>query len=122
MARGDRLAAMRRAILREWHGEEPAGLDDRVHGAGSLVRSILESAGAAEGIEEERLRELWKRIAGDLVARHATPDSLRGGCLTLKVLQPAMRMHLEQMKGLLLARLQRELGRETVRSIRLSLG
>lgn len=123
MARRNRLAAMRRAILRDWHGgEEPPGLDDRVHRAGSMMRAILDSVGAGDGIDEERLREIWREVAGELVARHAAPDSLRNGCLTLKVLQPAMRMHLEQMKGLLLARVQAKAGKDTVKSIRLSLG
>lgn len=123
MARRNRLAAMRRAILREWHGgEEPPGLDDRVHEAGSMMRAILDRVGISDGVDEERLREIWREVAGELVCRHASPASLRNGCLTLKVLQPAMRMHLEQMKGMLLARLQAKLGRETVKSIRLSLG
>lgn len=123
MAGKDRLAAIRRAILREWRGgEEPQHLDDRVHGAGEFLKGILASAGAVEGVEEEKLREKWREIAGELVAKHAAPDALRDGCLVLKVLQPAMRMHLEQVKGVLLKKLQAELGADVVKSIRLTLG
>mgnify|MGYP000135602761 CR=1 FL=1 len=123
MAGDDRLASIRRAILREWRGgDEPEHLDARVHDASRFLDAILRGAGAAEGVDEERLREMWRSIAGEFVARHATPDSLRNGCLTLKVLQPAMRFHLEQMKGQLLANLKRAAGEDVVTSIRLSVG
>jgi len=118
----DRLAAMRRAILREWRDEEEEHPDARLHAAGEFVKAILERAGAAEGIEEERLREMWREVAGEMVSRHAAPFSLRNGCLTLTVLQPAMRVHLEQMKGMLLKRLQAAAGEGVVKSIRLTLG
>ncbi len=123
MTAGKRIEALRRAILREWRGgDEPEHLDSRVHGSGEFLDAILKSAGASEGVDEERLRELWREVAGDFVARHAAPDSLKGGCLTLKVLQPSMRMHLEQMKGRLLENLKAELGKECVKSIRFRLG
>jgi len=122
MAPGKRLQAIRRAILREWRADEPEHLDSRVHRSDEFLGAVLKVAGAGEGVDEERLRELWKEVAGDFVARHASPESLRGGCLTLKVLQPTMRMHLEQMKGSLLKNLRKELGDEVVKSIRFSFG
>ncbi|MBB5351766.1 putative nucleic acid-binding Zn ribbon protein [Haloferula luteola] len=123
MARGDRLARIRRAILAEWRGgEEPKHPDVGLHRPQEYLGAILQSVGAQEGIDEEQLRELWREIAGDLVARHAAPESLKNGCLTLKVLQPAMRFQLEQMKGRLLANLRASLGEGKVKSIRFSLG
>ena len=123
MAGDDRLARIRRAILREWRGgDEPDHPDSRVHQPTEFLSAILKQANASEGIDEERLREMWIEIAGEFVARHAAPDSLKGGCLTLKVLQPAMRFQLEQMKPRLLANLKRAAGEGVVRSIRFSLG
>ncbi|WP_353567108.1 DUF721 domain-containing protein [Haloferula sargassicola] len=117
------MSRIRRAILAEWWGgEEPKHPDSGVHRPAEYLAAILKSAGAAEGVDEERLRELWREIAGDLVARHTSPDSLKNGCLTLKVLQPAMRFQLEQMKGKLLANLRDSLGEGKVKSIRFSLG
>ncbi|MCU0795038.1 MAG: DUF721 domain-containing protein [Akkermansiaceae bacterium] len=123
MARVDRLAWIRKAILMEWRGgEEPSHPDKGLHRPGEFLDGILRAAGASEGVDEEKLRELWREIAGDLVARHTSPDSLRAGCLTLKVLQPAMRFQLEQMKPRLLANLRDALGQGVVKSIRFSLG
>lgn len=123
MGSKDRLARLRRAILREWRGgDEPEHLDSRVHQSNEFVAEILRAAGAADGIEVEKLREMWREIAGDFVSRNAAPDSLKNGCLTLKVLQPAMRFHLEQMNGQLLANLKKAAGEDVVKSIRFALG
>lgn len=123
MAEKDRLARLRRAILREWRGgDEPEALDARVRQPNEFLAEILKSAGASDGIEIEKLREIWREIAGDFVAANAAPDSLRNGCLTLRVLQPAMRFHLEQMKGQLLKNLKRAAGEGVVSSIRFKHG
>lgn len=123
MAARSRAESIRRSILREWRGgDDPPDLDARVHRCEDFLTAVLKAAGANEGVGEERLREIWRDIAGDFVARHANPDSLRDGCLSLKVLQPAMRMHLEQMKAPLLAKLQDALGRDVVRRVRFVLG
>jgi predicted nucleic acid-binding Zn ribbon protein len=123
MAKESRLEAMRRAVLRDWQGPEaPAHLDDRLHLPKEFLAAILRQAGATEGIDEERLRAMWKDVAGDFVARHATPVSLKGGCLTLHVLQPAMRFHLEQTKGVLLQKVQQAAGPGVVKILRFSVG
>ncbi len=123
MRKPSRLDAIRRAVLRDWHGgDDPAHPDERLHLPQEFLASILRQAGATEGIDEERLREMWKDVAGDFVARHASPVSLKGGCVTLHVLQPAMRFHLEQMKGVLLKKLQEAAGPGVVKTIRFAVG
>ena len=118
-----RLQAIRRAILREWQGgEEGEHPDSRLHQPDEFLDAILKMAGATEGIDEERLRGMWKEVAGDFVSRHASPASLKNGCLTLQVLQPSMRFHLEQTKGVLLKKLQAAAGPEVVRSLRFAIG
>ena len=74
------------------------------------------------GLDEDRVKEAWSTLAGELVAKQTEPVSLRKGCLTLKVLQPAMRYHLEQLKPGLLRKLQAELGEDHVISLRLTIG
>jgi predicted nucleic acid-binding Zn ribbon protein len=123
MAKESRLEAIRRAVLRDWRGgDDPAHPDERLHLPKEFLASILKQAGATEGIDEERLREMWKEVAGDFVARHATPVSLKGGCLTLHVLQPAMRFHLEQTRGVLLQKVQEAIGASVVKTIRFNVG
>lgn len=123
MAKESRLEAIRRAVLRDWRGgDDPAHPDERLHLPKEFLAAILKQAGAAEGIEEERLRGMWKEAVGDYVARNTTPVSLKGGCLTLHVLQPTMRFHLEQTRGVLLQKVQQAAGPGVVKSIRFHVG
>ena len=48
--------------------------------------------------------------------------SVKGGHLVLRVTQPAMRFHLEQMKPMLLTRIKAQLGENRIKSIKFSLG
>ena len=73
-------------------------------------------------MDESQLRSAWKELAGDFIAAHSEPVSIRDGHLVLRVAQPAMRFHLEQMKPMLLKRIREALGADRVRSIRFQTG
>lgn len=90
--------------------------------AADWVSNILGSLKIADGVEEGRIREGWKAVAGDFVAAQTEVISLKRGVLVLRVLQPAMRFHLEQSRGELLRKVQKELGKEAVREVRLITG
>ena len=114
---------MRADIVGQWVGaSRPLNLERNISEAGAHIEAILESIGIQGGLDEDRVKEAWSLLAGDLIAKQTEPVSLRKGCLTLKVLQPAMRYHLEQLKPGLLRKLQSELGAENVTSLRLTIG
>ncbi len=116
-------AAIREQILCEWRGtEEAIDLNAGVNPAGRFIHAILESAGLHDGIEEGTLRAAWKELAGDFIAAHTEPASIKGGHLLLRVTQPTMRFHLEQMKAMLLTRLKEKLGNDRIRSVKFTLG
>ena len=118
-----RRGAIRRQILGEWRGcDEVTSLEQGVCRAASLVSSILKASGTSQGLQEEEVRGAWKSLAGEFIARHAEPVSVKNGMLVLRVTQPAMRFHLEQMKPMLFKRIQERLGADKVRSIRFTLG
>ena len=114
---------MRADVVGQWVGaSRPLNLEKNISEAGAHIEAILESIGVQGGLDEERVKEAWSLLAGNLIAKQTEPVSLRKGCLTLKVLQPAMRYHLEQLKPGLLRKLQSELGAENVTSLRLTIG
>ena len=114
---------MRADVVGQWVGtSRPLNLEKNISEAGAHIEAILESIGVQGGLDEDRVKEAWSVLAGDLIAKQTEPVSLRKGCLTLKVLQPAMRYHLEQLKPGLLRKLQSELGAENVTSLRLTIG
>lgn len=116
-------AAIREEILREWRGAaEAVDLNAGIHRAGHFVSAILRAAGLQDGIQEDELRAAWKELAGDFIARHTEPASVKGGHLVLLVTQPAMRFHLEQMKPMLLARIRQQLGENRIQSVKFTLG
>ncbi len=123
MKKPPRPGKIREEILREWRGaEEPADLNAGIHLAEKFVAAILRSAGMEDGLHEDQVRATWKELAGDFIAAHTEPISVKGGNLVLRVTQPALRFQLEQMKPILLKRIRTQLGENKVKSIKFQLG
>ena len=117
------LDAQRARVLAQWRGiGPPLDPNENVSRAGDLVSEILAKLQLEEGIDESQLRSAWREVAGEFVAAQTEPVSLQKGVLTLKVLQPSMRFHLEQSRGQILASLQQALGKKKVREVRLTIG
>jgi hypothetical protein len=115
--------SIRSRLLEQWWGAgERIDPEKNVTAAGDLLTEILAKLRLEDGIEESRLRSVWKEVAGEFVAGQTEPVSFRKGVLTLKVLQPSMRFHLEQSRGEILSRLQQSLGKNKIREIRLTIG
>jgi len=116
-------SVFREQLLREWRGcDEALDLDSRVNRAGKFIDAILKSAGLDDGIHEQELRAAWKEIAGEFIARNTEPSSVKGGVLVLRVTQPSMRFQLEQMKPMLLERIQACQGASRIKSIKFTIG
>lgn len=116
-------ARARAKILTEWRGGiDPPNPARNIHQPGEFLGDLLKVIGLSEGIEEQRLKEVWDRVAGEFVARHTVPESIRDGILILRVLQPTMKFHLQQMSGKLLENLSRELGSDTIKQVVFKIG
>jgi predicted nucleic acid-binding Zn ribbon protein len=123
MHRKPRPSRIREEILREWRGaEEPADLNAGIHKAEAFITSILRAAGAEDGLHEDEVRAAWKDLAGEFIARHTEPISVKSGHLVLRVTQPALRFQLEQMKPMLLTRIRSQLGENRIHSVKFTLG
>ena len=84
-------ARARAKILTEWRGGiDPPKPNRNIHKPDEFLADLLKVIGLSEGIAEEQLKEVWSRVAGEFVARHTVPDSIRDGILILRVLQPTM--------------------------------
>ncbi|MGJ8724224.1 MAG: DUF721 domain-containing protein [Roseibacillus sp.] len=122
-SRDKRQVYSTRPVVRDWQGGDvPMPTEKNCSKAADWVSAILGGLKIADGVEEGRIREGWKAVAGDFVAAQTEVISLKRGVLVLRVLQPAMRFHLEQSRGELLRKVQKELGKEAVREVRLITG
>lgn len=123
MKPGSRSEDVRKQILREWRGFDEATDPERgIQQPSMFMAAILRQAGMSDGLNEEEVRRTWSELAGEFIARHTEPVSVAGGRLVLRVNQPTMRFHLEQMKPLLLQRVQDNLGADHIRSIHFQIG
>lgn len=117
-----KLWAMRQQTIREWRGEKVHKPDRNIHSASEHLDKLLAKLGVKGGLDEQKLRHAWVVVAGEFVAKHAEPESLKNGILVLTVIQPSMRFHLEQMKGQLLKNFRKELGEGVVKQVRFKVG
>ncbi len=110
-------------LVGEWLGcEKPLNTNKNVSSAADWVDAILRSQFFADSLDEEEVKKAWKEIAGDFIGANTEPVSAKDGNLILRVTQPAMRFHLEQMKPDLLRRIRERFGEDKIKSVRFTLG
>lgn len=123
MKKKPQTSRIREEVLREWWGiDGPTDLNAGVHQASDFVSAILRAAGAEDGLHEDQVRAAWKELAGEFIANHTEPVSIKSGHLVLRVTQPTLRFQLEQMKPMLFSRLRAQLGENRIKSIKFTLG
>ncbi len=110
-------------LVSEWLGcDKPLNLGKNISEASDWIDAILKKQFFADGLNEEEVKAAWKEIAGDFIASNTEPVSVKEGHLVLRVTQPAMRFHLEQLKPELLKNIRSRFGKGKVKSIRFNLG
>lgn len=110
-------------LTSEWLGcAKPLNPNKHVSAAGDWVDAILRMQFFADSLDEEEVKAAWKEIAGEFIGANTEPVSAKEGNLILRVTQPAMRFHLEQMKPELLQRIRERFGEDKIKSVRFSLG
>ena len=110
-------------LISEWLGcNKPTNLAKNISEAGGWVDSILKKQFFSDSIDEDAIKAVWKEVAGDFIGANAEPVSVKDGHLVLRVTQPAVRFHLEQMKPELLRKIKARFGAGKIKSIRFNLG
>ena len=117
-------SALRAAVIAEWRGlPEKKSRPDRWQGPGDLLPKLMQQLGLSERLHEVEVIEAWKKIVGEFIAGHSCPVSLRGGILSVRVLQPALHYQFEQIsKAEILRKLKQRFGGKIIREIRFRVG
>ena len=84
--------------------------------------SMLKARGLGSRLDEYRVFGQWEKSVGPAIARHAQPQTVRGKKLTLIVDSPAWMQQLSLLKPQIIEKVNRNLGKETIKDITLRLG
>jgi len=95
--------------------------DGATHIGDILSKNICALAGRAD-LELLSLWETWTEAVGEEVARHTRPKAFKGTLLIVTVDSSVWIHHLSMMKDEIMARINTQLGEETLREIRFSIG
>ena len=118
-----RQKSIHEELISEWLGcDKPINLGKNISEASSWIDEILQKQFFAESLDEDAVKKAWKDVAGDFIGNHTEPISVKGGNLVLRVTQPAMRFHLEQMKPDLLKKIKERFGADKIKSVKFTLG
>jgi len=87
-----------------------------------ILARILKKAGVHVPVEDNRLRDAWKKTVGAMIAAQTSPDRIKGGTLFVKV-STSMWMHqLQFLKPDILEKIQSQWTAEPVKRLHFSVG
>ncbi len=116
--------SLRRKVIAEWRGL-PSDLPrpDRALPVADLLPKVMQKLGLKERLQESEVLATWKALAGEFIAAHSQPVSLRDGILYVHVLQPALHYELERVnKPQILRKLKQRFGARVIKDLRFRLG
>jgi hypothetical protein len=90
--------------------------------AGDLVEKLLTGLGLDERLHQYRALIIWEEVVGPQIAARTRPVRIRDGVLEVNVDQPTWMQQLQLMKPKILAQLNAELGKGTIRDLYLKRG
>lgn len=90
--------------------------------AGDVVDKLLKGLGLDERLHQYRALIIWDEVVGPQIAARTRPVRIREGVLEVNVDQPTWRQQLQLMKPKILAQLNAELGKATIKDLYLKRG
>lgn len=90
--------------------------------AGDLIEKLFKGLGLADRIQQYRALIIWEEVVGPQIAARTRPVKIRENILEVNVDQPAWMQQLQLMKPKILAGLNTQLGKGTIKDLYLKLG
>lgn len=115
---------LRAIVLAEWRGlPEIPFIKDTAKPVGETIGKVMAQFGLKDRLREDEVLRAWREIVGEFVANHSTPQRLKDGILTVRVLQPTVHYELDRVwKRDILDKLKRRFGSSTVKEVRFRIG
>jgi predicted nucleic acid-binding Zn ribbon protein len=115
---------IRARALAEWRGmPETPFVPHNAKAVGDVLQKVMAGFGLKDRLKEEEVLRAWGDIAGEFIAKHSSPQRLKDGVLTVRVLQPTIHYELDRVwKRQLLDKLKQRFGTRTVRELKFRIG
>lgn len=110
---------LRHALIAQWRGIDAGPIQDLpAKKLGNVLDKVVKDLGLSERMQLEDVLAAWRTAAGDFISRHAKPESVARGILTVRVLQSSVHHALSMEKTRLVAKLNEQLGKSAIKDIR----
>jgi hypothetical protein len=90
--------------------------------AGDLIEKLFKGMGLDDRMQQYRSLIVWEEVVGPQISARTRPVKLRENVLEVNVDQPAWMQQLQLMKPKILASLNSQLGKGTIKDLYLKLG
>ncbi len=84
----------------------------------TAIESFLRNTGLEKGVAQNTALLIWSDIVGGVIAQNTSPESVKHGILVIRVTTPAWRQELQFQKKDIIEKLNRKLGKHTIKDIR----
>jgi len=84
----------------------------------SIISSFLKSTGLDKGVAQQKALMIWGDIVGSAVEKNTQAESVEHGVITVRTTTPAWRQELQFKKSDIIEKLNKELGKKTIKDIR----
>jgi predicted nucleic acid-binding Zn ribbon protein len=84
----------------------------------NAITALLKKNNLEKGVNQNNALLIWASTVGKKIAQNTNPDKVEHGVLTIKVESPTWRQELVFEKQKILKKLNKKLGKNTIREIR----
>ena len=85
---------------------------------GKAIKGFLKNAGLEKGVNQNKAIHIWPRVVGLKVSENTEAQSVESGTLVVKTKNSAWRQELVFKQTEIIQGLNKELGKNTIKSIR----
>ena len=83
----------------------------------AAITGFLKKAGLEKGVSQNNALLIWKEVVGEKVSQNTEPEKVESGTLYVKASSPSWRQELVFKKTDIIKKLNKELGKNTIKEI-----
>lgn len=89
---------------------------------GAVLSQAIQHLNLERQLDQQKIWEVWEKAVGKAIAQAAQPDRVRFRTLFVKVTDSVWLHHLARLQGMILEKINREVGRKVIERIYFRLG